>query len=135
MTAGYTGTPLSKKLGINPGFRVRFVNPPKGYDKTVGRLPATVSVASAARGTFDFVQIFADKQADLERRLPALKKAIAKDGMIWINWPKKASGVATDLSDSAVRKLGLSAGLVDIKTCAVDETWSGLKFVYRKKDR
>lgn len=135
MTAGYSGTPLVKKLGIKPGFRVRFINPPKRYDKTLGPLPAEVTIASATRGTFDFIHIFADRQAELDRRLPALKKAIAKDGMIWISWPKKASGVATDLSDGAVRKVGLSTGLVDIKTCAVDETWSGLKFVYRKKDR
>ena len=94
-----------------------------------------VAVASTARGTFDFIQIFADKQAELGRRLPALKTAIAKDGMLWLCWPKKASGVATDLSDGAVRQLGLSTGLVDIKTCAVDETWSGLKFVYRTKGR
>ena len=135
MTAGYSGAPLVKKLGIKPGFRVRFVNPPKGYDKTLGRLPVEVTVASTTRGTFDFIQIFADKQAELGRRLPALNKAIAKDGMLWLCWPKKASGVATDLSDGAVRQLGLSTGLVDIKTCAVDETWSGLKFVYRTKDR
>ncbi len=114
---------------------MRFVNPPKGYDKTLGRLPADVTVAATRRGAVDFIQIFADKQTDLKRRLPALKKAIAKDGMIWISWPKKASGVATDLSDGAVRKLCLSTGRVDIKTCAINDTWSGLKFVYRTKDR
>jgi len=134
-TAGYSGTPLAKKLGFKAGFRVRFVGAPADYPKILGRLPADVTVATATRGTFDLVHLFTKSAADLERQLPRLKAALAKDGMLWISWPKKTAGVATDLTGDVVRRLGLGSGLVDIKVCAVDETWSGLKFVYRRKDR
>lgn len=134
-TAGYSGTPLAKKLGFKPGFRVRFVGAPAEYANLLGKLPADVTVATATRGTFDLIHLFTKRSADLERQLPKLKAALAKDGMLWISWPKKTSGVATDLTGDVVRETALAGGLVDIKVCAVDETWSGLKFVYRRKDR
>jgi hypothetical protein len=135
MPAGYSGTPLVKKLGIKPGMRARFVSPPDDYDRTLGALPADVTVVRATRGALDFVHLFVKTTADLERRLPPAKAALARDGMVWISWPKKASGVRTDLTGDVVRSAGLASGLVDVKVCAVDDTWSGLKFVYRKKDR
>jgi hypothetical protein len=135
MPVGYSGTPLVRKLGIKPGHRVRFVAAPSGYDATVGPLPADVTVAKETRGTFDVIQLFVTSRAMLDRRLPVLKKRLDKTGGLWISWPKKASGVETDLTGDVVRAVGLATGLVDVKVCAVDETWSGLKFVYRVADR
>ena len=135
MPAGYSGTPLVKKLGIKPGARVRFINAPDGYDRTLGGLPADVTVLRATRGPIDFIQLFSTSAADLRRRLPAAQRALDRDGALWISWPKKTSGVETDLTGDVVRETGLDAGLVDIKVCAVDATWSGLKFVYRRRDR
>ena len=135
MAAGYSGTPLVKKLGIKPGHRVRFAGAPAGYDKTLGALPDDVNVASSTRGTFDFIQVFATRRADLERRFGVLKKALCVNGMLWVSWPKKSSPLASDLDEGGVRSTGLSHGLVDVKICAVDDDWSGLKFVYRLRDR
>lgn len=135
MAAGYSGTPLVAKLGIRPGARVRFLGAPPGYEATLGPLPEGVTVAIATRGSFDIVQLFARSSAELRRRLPAAARALAPAGALWISWPKRASGVATDLGGDAVRAAGLATGLVDVKVCAVDETWSGLKFVRRLRDR
>ena len=135
MPAGYSGTPLVKKLGLKPAQRVLFVAAPDGYDALLGSLPDDVRVMRAARGELDFIHLFSKRQSDLLRRLPTLVRALAKDGTLWISWPKRASGVATDLSGDVVRGAGLQAGLVDVKVCAVDETWSGLKFMYRLRDR
>ncbi|MHC4990903.1 MAG: DUF3052 domain-containing protein [Planctomycetota bacterium] len=133
--AGYSGTPLVKKLGIRPGSRVRFVDAPPRYERTLGPLPDDVRILAATRGTLDFIQLFARQQAQLERRLPAAHRALARDGALWICWPKGSSSLDTDLTREIVRELVLATGLVDIKVCAVDENWSGLKFVHRKEDR
>jgi hypothetical protein len=133
--AGYSGTPLPRKLGIKPGARVALLGAPRGFEDTLGELPAGVEVRRAARGTFDVVVAFFKPRADLERRLPALRAALEPAGGLWIAWPKRASGVATDLSEGVVRELGLAAGLVDNKVCAIDHTWSGLRLVYRLRDR
>jgi hypothetical protein len=135
MPAGYSTRPLRDKLGIKPGFRIALVAPPAGYGTTLGPLPSGVARSRALRGPLDLIQVFVTRAADLERRFPALKKALAIDGALWVSWPKKASGRSTDLGEGAVRGIGLAHGLVDVKVCAVDETWSGLKFVYRLKDR
>jgi len=132
MPAGYSGTPLVKKLGIKEGFRLRIINEPENYFALLGDLPIGVSRVDSLA---DFIHFFTKEKEELIRVLPQLKLSLEKNGMLWVSWPKKASKVATDVSDAAVREAGLAIGLVDIKVCAVDEVWSGLKFVYRTKDR
>ena len=134
-TAGYSGTPLVKKLGIKPAFRIIVINHPSDYWELIGPLPEDVQRRTRLAGQFDFIQLFAVSQKDLRTRLTKLKKAMVSNGMLWISWPKKSSGKKTDLDGNTVRSLGLKAGLVDVKVCAIDETWSGLKFVVRVKDR
>lgn len=129
--AGYSGTPLQQKLGMKPGHRVAFPGAPEGFaERFTG-----VEVRRQLRGPLDVVVLFARSEADLARRFPVAKKALATDGGLWVAWPKKASKVPTDLSFEVVQPLGLAAGLVDNKVCAVDEVWSGLRFVYRLRDR
>ena len=133
--AGYSGTPLPKKLGIKPGSRLALIDAPDGFELTLGELPAGVGVRTTARGTVDVTVAFFADRAKLERRFPAIRSALDPDGGLWIAWPKRASGVATDLTENVVRELGLAAGLVDNKVCAIDEVWSGLRLVYRLADR
>ena len=133
--AGYSGTPLIKKLGIKPGASVLILEAPTGYAKTLGRLPEGAVVAKAPRPGLDFIHVFTTRRADLERRFGALQKALAPAGMLWVSWPKKASGVETDVTEDVVRGVALARGLVDVKVCAVDDTWSGLKLVRRVRDR
>jgi hypothetical protein len=127
--AGYSGKPLSQKLGIKPGFRIFADNAPKPYRDIVGALPDGVKIFANAAAPLDMVHLFATEAAGLGGKLKRLRAGIAPDGMIWVSWPKKASGVASDLSDVAVRDIALPLGLIDVKVCAVDETWPGLKFV------
>lgn len=134
-SAGYSGTPLARKLGIKPEARVGLVGAPDGFDEVVGELPPGVTVSRRLRGSFDVVVAFFVRRPELERRLPALKGALDQAGGLWVAWPKRSSGIATDLGDGPVREVGLAAGLVDNKVCAIDETWSGLRFVYRLADR
>jgi len=133
--AGYSGTPLVKKLGIKAGHRVAFIGAPKNYAATLGKLPPDVSVLRAPNGTLDFIQLFSRNRAELESELPRAQRALAPDGMLWVSWPKQASGVPTDLNENSIRDFALANGLVDVKVCAVDDTWSGLKLVYRLRDR
>lgn len=123
-----------KKLGIREGARVLFLNTPAHYRKILGTMPA-VEIAGPRSRALDFIHLFADRAADLEKRLPGLRRRIKEDGMIWVSWPKKSSGVSTDITEDTVRKFAFANTLVDVKVCAVDETWSGLKLVIRKKDR
>jgi len=133
--AGYSKKSLVDKLGIKPGFKVYIVNPPKNYGDTLGTLPPDVAVLDAPDTGLNFIQFFTQERVELEAQFPALKKLLAADGMLWISWPKKASKIESDVNDGVVRAVGLRNGLVDVKVCAVDETWSGLKFVYRLEDR
>jgi hypothetical protein len=133
--AGYSGTPLPRKLGIKPGARLGLIGAPDGFDATLGELPAEVSVRRRLAGTFDVIVAFCSRRRDLERRLAALKEALDPAGGLWIAWPKRTSGVSSDLSEDIVRSLGLAAGLVDNKVCAIDEVWSGLRLVVRLRDR
>ena len=133
--AGYSKTPLVQKLGIKAGHKVYLGNPPKNYHRTLAPLPENSVVLTSLKGPLDFIQFFSKVAAEVDREFPKLKRALAKDGMIWISWPKAASKVETDLSENIVREIGLKNKLVDVKICAVDEVWSGLKFVYRLKDR
>jgi hypothetical protein len=133
--AGYSGTPLVKKLGIKPGQRIALLSGPPGYRKTLGVLPDQVNCAEQLCEKLDFIQLFVSSQAQLKQRFNEAKRCLAANGSLWISWPKKSSGMATDLNENSIREIGLGLGLVDVKVCAVDETWSGLKFVYRLKDR
>jgi hypothetical protein len=134
-SAGYSGTPLPRKLGIKPQARLGLIGAPPGFDEVLGDLPPGVSVHRRLRGTFDVLVAFVRTRSELERRLPALKQALDQAGGLWVAWPKRSSGVATDLGDGTVRDVGLGIGLVDNKVCAIDTTWSGLRFVYRVADR
>jgi hypothetical protein len=133
--AGYSGTPLPKKLGIKDGARVAFISAPDGFTGVLGKLPASVDVRTQARGRFDVIVVFVTRVTDLDRRFPSLVRALEPDGGLWVAWPKRASGVATELGFENVQRVGLHAGLVDNKNCAIDDTWSGLRFVYRVADR
>ncbi|MFL5860227.1 MAG: DUF3052 domain-containing protein [Solirubrobacteraceae bacterium] len=134
-SAGYSGTPLPRKLGIKPEARLGLIGAPEGFERVLGELPPGVSVRRRLQGSFDVILAFFVKRTVLERRLPACKEALTQSGGLWLAWPKRGSGVATDLGEGVVRELGLAAGLVDNKVCAVDDTWSGLRFVYRLADR
>jgi len=133
--SGYSDKSLVDKLGIKPGARIVILAPPPGYARTLGLLPKGVVVAKTLRGSFDFIQLFLTKRGELERRFAALARALAPNGMLWVSWPKKASGVPTDVTENDVRDVALAGGLVDVKVCAVDDTWSGLKLVRRVRDR
>ena len=133
--AGYSSTPLVKKLGIKEGFRIALVNAPKDFQSELGELPDKVEFVKRTANSLDIVLFFVLSERALARDFANLAEKLKTNGMIWIAWPKKSSGVATDLSFECVQKIGLAAGLVDVKICAIDETWSGLKFVYRLKDR
>lgn len=132
--AGYSGTPLVKKLGIKENFNVAFINAPATFAKQLD-LPKGVKVNSRAVRFFDFIQLFVKSRRELETKFPLQAARLAANGMLWISWPKKASGVSTDVDENIVRDVGLTSGLVDVKVCAVDEVWSGLKFVFRLQDR
>ncbi len=131
---GY-GTPLPRKLGIKPGHRLGLIGAPDGFDATLGELPEDVAVRRQAREPLDVVVAFFVERTALERRLDGLRRALDPAGGLWIAWPKRISGVPSDLDENVVRELGLSAGLVDNKVCAIDAVWSGLRFVYRLRDR
>jgi hypothetical protein len=135
--AGYSGTPLAKKLGVREGHRVAWLGAPATFATGLGELPLGVTVRKAARGahTLDVIVFFTKAVRELTKRLPEVADALSYEGGLWIAWPKKASGVTTDVSEATVRSAGLSLGLVDNKVCAIDETWSGLRFVYRVENR
>jgi len=136
MTAGYSGTPLVKKLGIKRGFRAALIHAPAGYLDLLGELPADVSIDSELAGVgYDFVQAFYVWRADYEADFPRLKAAIHSGGMVWISWYKKAAKMPTDITEDVVREVALAGGLVDVKVAAIDAQWSGLKLVYRRRDR
>ena len=132
---GYSGTPLPKKLGIKEGFRVALLHAPAEVTKELHAALKNCQIVSPARGTLDFVFLFVKSRAELEREVMTAARALAPAGMLWISWPKKSSGVSSDLDENIVRQTGLGAGLVDIKVCAVTDVWSGLKFVIPVKDR
>ena len=134
-TAGYSGTPLARKLGLKPGMRVVYAGAPDGFDDLLGELPDGVVVRRQLRGPLDLVVCFVTARRDLEKRLPKLRAALAPAGMLWIAWPKRASGVATDMTEDVVREVALPTGLVDTKVAAIDATWSGLRLVIRKELR
>jgi hypothetical protein len=134
--AGYSGTPLPKKLGIKPGARVAVLSAPDGFlDSALRPLPDRVEMRSRARGPLDVIVLFTTRRAELERRFDALVNALDRAGALWVAWPKGTSGVATDLTENTVRDVALPKGLVDTKVAAIDEIWSGLKLVIRLENR
>jgi hypothetical protein len=133
--AGYSGTPLIQKIGIKPGHRVILRHDPASFIKDLGRLPEGVKSTDRLSGKANVIVYITDKLSALMEDFNRLMKTMAMDGMLWIGWPKKSSGRKTDLTEDVIRKVGLERGLVDVKVCAIDETWSGLKFVFRLKDR
>ena len=136
MTVGYSGTPLPKKLGIKAGMSMVVLNAPTNLDALLGELPDHVATSRRPGGHHDLVLIFVTRQADFVARIAALTTAIAPDGMIWVAWPKRASKIETDMTEDVIREIVLpSTGLVDVKVCAIDHVWSGLKLVIRRELR
>lgn len=134
-TAGYSGTPLARKLGIKAGATVALLDEPATFRALLDPLPDDITFRTDLRAKPDLVVAFFTKRSKLRSRLPALARAIHPDGGLWLAWPKKTSGVATDLDGNAIRELGLGAGVVDIKVAAIDETWSGHRFAHRLANR
>jgi hypothetical protein len=134
-TAGYSATPLAKKLGITDGMRLAVLNAPQGYVSWLNGLPSTVRVVSEVAKDAVAVHLFATERQKLERALLRLRTTIDQNGFVWVSWPKKTSGVVTDITEDVIREVALPMGFVDVKVCAVTETWSGLKLVIRKAER
>ncbi len=132
--AGYSDTPLVKKLGIKPGFNVALVNAPRGLASHL-QMPSGVTSNRRSKESLDFVLLFVRNEKELKKHFKQLTMKLKPDGMLWVGWPKKSSGVVTDLTFTNVQAFGLATGLVDVKICAINDIWSGLKFVYRLKDR
>jgi hypothetical protein len=133
LLAPYEGTPLPKKLGIKPGLAIALSGAPEGFENSLGMLPKGATLRRQVRGKSDLIVWFANSRRDLERRIERMGAAIADGGSLWIAWPKRASGVPSDLTQKDVRAVGLASGLVDYKVCSIDDTWSGLRFARRKK--
>ncbi len=134
-TAGYSGTPLAQKLGIKEGFTIRLINGPEHYYTLFTDLPEKLHIASGLKEKKNFIHFFTKDAKELAKVLPKLQKEIVPDGIIWVSWPKKSSKVSTDVSENMIRDIALANGLLDIKVCAVDDIWSGLKLVIPVKDR
>ena len=137
MTAGYSGTPLGKKLGIKPGVNCLILNHPDNYLELIADAPVSelnIDFESNQK-EYDFIHLFTQRKSDLEKSWKTMRSLLTKTGSLWISWPKGSSKLEKDLNENDVRAIGLKGGLVDVKVCAVDENWSGLKFMYRRKDR
>jgi hypothetical protein len=133
--AGYSGTPLAKKLGIREGMRLLVENAPRDYRRLVAPLPDDVAIVTRADRETDLVHFFTKERKQLEAALRGWRGKLRDDAVIWLSWPKKSAGVATDVTEDAIREVALPLGLVDVKVCAVDEVWSGLKLVLRREHR
>jgi hypothetical protein len=133
--AGYSKTPLAQKLGLKPGIKVAALNAPSGYRKLLAPLPAQVSFVHKATAGADFVHLFVTERRILEKELKRLRKLLDDAGILWISWPKKSSGVSSDMTEDVIREVCLPLEFVDIKVCAVDDTWSGLKLMIRREKR
>ena len=133
--AGYSGRSLVEKLGIKPSTRIAILDAPRGYRATLGKLPPGVRVVTSARATLSFIHLFVVSRAILEKQIARLLSALTPAGALWISWPKKSSGVETDITEDVVRAVALPTGLVDVKVAAIDDVWSGLKLVRRRKNR
>ena len=134
-TVGYSGTPLAKKLGIKEGFKVRIAHQPDHYFDLFEGLPKTIEFCDEKKSKKDFIHYFTMQARELEKDIASLKNEIVSNGIIWISWPKKSSKIVTDITEDTIRNLAIKSGLVDVKVCAVDDVWSGLKLVIPVKDR
>jgi hypothetical protein len=135
MSAGYSGTPLVRKLGLRPGWRVAVLRGPADLDALLGELPPGLRIVRRLGDGIDAAWIFVMARAEIERRLPEVLRRLPPDGTLWISWPKRASGVPSDVTENVLREVVLPTGWVDIKVCAVDETWSGVRFALRRELR
>ena len=133
--AGYSGTPLPQKLGLKPNEQVVLINAPKNYAKLLGAIPPGVVFSERMKTGARFIHLFSAKRSELQKKLVTLRKQFADDGTLWVSWPKKSAGVPTDITEDVIRAVALPLGFVDIKVCAVDETWSGLKLMIRRENR
>ena len=135
MTAGYSGTPLPRKLGLRPGARIAILHAPDGFEKAIEPLPHGATLLRRVSADVDVMIFFTEQQKELRDRFDRLVDSVKPDGMLWICWPKKASKRQTDLTEDRIRAIALEGGVVDVKVCAIDEVWSGLKLVRRTRDR
>ncbi len=133
--AGYSTTPLVQKLGIKEGMQLVLINAPPEFLTTLGKLPLSVSILTTIHKEAEYIHFFTTSRAELEESFFRYKSQLEHEGVFWISWPKGSSGLQTDLNENVIRKVGLENGLVDIKVCSINDIWSGLKFVYRIKDR
>jgi hypothetical protein len=133
--AGYSGTPLPQKLGIKPGLTAVTIKAPTNYPRLLGTIPEDVTFSDRLKPDSSFVHVFVKKRSELANRLAVLREKIADTGTVWISWPKRSSGVLTDVTEDVVRAVALPLGFVDVKVCAIDETWSGLKLMVRLRNR
>jgi hypothetical protein len=133
--AGYSGTPLAQKLGIKPGQWVMVINEPANYRRLLGKLPDGVNFSHRLNVDSNFIHLFTTRRRELEKKLSILRQEIAQSGTVWVSWPKKSAGVLTDVTEDVIRDVALPLGFVDVKVCAVDETWSGLKLMIRREHR
>jgi hypothetical protein len=133
--AGYSATPLPQKLGIKPGMIVVAIAAPENYRKLLGQIPSGVNFATRPTGNTKFVHLFATRRNELDKQLSILRDKISDDAVVWVSWPKKSARVSTDVTEDVVRAIALPLGFVDVKVCAVDETWSGLKLMIRRENR
>jgi hypothetical protein len=133
--SGYSGTPLAQKLGIAPQMAVVLIRAPTNYRKLLGRIASSVEFSDQIKNASNFVHIFTKSRGELEKRLSILREKVADTGIVWVSWPKKSSGVPTDVTEDVVRSIALPLGFVDVKVCAIDETWSGLKLMVRRTNR
>ncbi|HEY4271865.1 MAG TPA: DUF3052 domain-containing protein [Candidatus Udaeobacter sp.] len=133
--AGYSGTPLPQKLGIKPGLTVVTINAPTNYRQLLDPIPGSVTLSNRLKPDSSFVHVFVRKRSELAKRLPLLREKITDTGTVWVSWPKKSAGVPTDVTEDLIRALALPLGFVDVKVCAIDEIWSGLKLMVRRENR
>ena len=133
--AGYSGTPLAQKLGIKPAMTVTVIGGPQNYRKLLGKAANDINISDRVRDNSPFIHFFTTRRSELEKQLARLRGKIADTGTIWVSWPKKAAGVTTDITEDVIRAVALPLGFVDVKVCAVDETWSGLKLMVRRENR
>ena len=133
--AGYSGTPLPQKLGIKPGLTVVTINAPANYRRLLGQIPDSVTFSERLKSGSSFVHLFTSRRSEMQKKMSILRDKISDNGAIWVSWPKKSSGISTDVTEDVIREIALPLGFVDIKVCAVDETWSGLKLMIRRENR
>ena len=133
--AGYSGTPLPQKLGIKPGLTVVTINAPAKYRRLLGKIPNDVTFSDRLKPGSNFVHLFTKRRSELQKKMSILRRKISGNGTVWVSWPKKSSGISTDVTEDVVREIALPLGFVDIKVCAVDEIWSGLKLMIRRENR